>query len=131
MPSVLNPLERRWLFSKLLAQWVLEAFRLGYRVELCEVGVLEKRKSRWGIPYTDGVHKRASLHYGRQAADPIIWKQINGQWTMITRGDDPSWTVLGEAWENLDPLCRWGMRFTGKSAGDANHLSIAAEDGRA
>lgn len=127
MPSSpLSPLERRWLFSELLAKWILEAKRLGFRVEICEAGVLEQRTSRWGIPFTDGLHKRASLHYSRQAADPILHKQVNGEWVRITNGDDPAWIEMGEFWENLHEDCRWGGRFR-----DANHLSIAASDGRA
>jgi hypothetical protein len=34
-------------------------------------------------------------------------------------GETEEWKELGEYWESLHPLCRWGGRF-----GDGNHLSL-------
>jgi hypothetical protein len=43
-------------------------------------------------------HMRGSLHYDT----------------------DPAWLEIGEEWERMHQLCRWGGRF-----GDANHFSLA------
>lgn len=136
----MNDLQRRWLFSRLLSRWVVEAVSLGYEVELVEVGLLEQRvglsADEHGKPATtersrfiDRVHRPGSRHYDRCAADPVVWKRATtggGEWVRVTAGDDPAWVELGELWESYDPLCHNGRRY-----GDANHLSLKAEDGRA
>lgn len=59
-----------------------------------------------------------SLHHKRLAQDLNLF--VKGKY--VTNGSHPAWKVLGEYWEALDPLCRWGGRFR---SGDANHVSIA------
>lgn len=123
----LTELERRWLFSRLYSRWIADALARGYQVEQCEVAPLETRAERGtGQGFIDGVHKPHSRHYDRCAADPILWKQVNGEWQRITDGDDPAWAVMGELWESYHPLCHNGRRYH-----DANHISIRAADGRA
>lgn len=73
-------------------------------------------------------HMEGSLHYIRLAQDLNLF--IFGKW--IQNGKDPAWLEIGEYWESLHYLCRWGgrfgskdteiLRFTGK---DSNHFSIA------
>lgn len=136
---MLSDLQRRWLFARLLSRWVVEAVSLGYEVELCEAGTLEQRiglpADEHGKPATtersrfiDRVHRPGSRHYDRCAADPVVWKRdaTAGEWVRVTSSDDPAWVELGELWESYDPLCHNGRRY-----GDANHLSLRAEDGRA
>lgn len=73
----------------------------------------------------DGPHKRGGNHYNKLAHDNSLWMLIAGKWTVITNGDHHMWVKIGELWESLHPLCRWGGRW-----GDANHLGIEHE-GRA
>lgn len=50
-------------------------------------------------------------------------KQLAMDWNAFKDGvyltQTEQWRELGEYWESLHPLCRWGGRF-----GDGNHLSI-------
>jgi hypothetical protein len=54
-----------------------------------------------------------SLHGDRLAVDVNLFK--DGKWLQKTEDHKP----LGEYWESLHPLCRWGGRFN-----DGNHYSI-------
>lgn len=56
---------------------------------------------------------RNSLHEEKLATDWNLFK--NGVY--LSRTED--WTEVGEYWEALHPLCRWGGRF-----GDGNHISL-------
>lgn len=60
-------------------------------------------------------HMKGSLHYVRLAQDLNLF--VDGKY--ITSGSHPAWTVIGEYWETLSPLARWGGRFK-----DANHFSL-------
>lgn len=60
-----------------------------------------------------------SLHYSRLAADLNLF--VDGKWR---KTDCIEWRAIGAYWESLDPLCRWGGRFT---SGDFNHFSLAHE----
>lgn len=59
-----------------------------------------------------------SLHCQRLAVDLNLF--LKGQY--ITNSD--AYKPLGEYWESLDPLCRWGGRF---KKPDGNHFSITHE----
>ena len=61
-----------------------------------------------------------SVHKKRLAVDLNLF--VNGDY--ITNGDHSKYVMLGEEWEKMHPLARWGGRFKGKSAGDANHFSF-------
>jgi hypothetical protein len=121
-------LDRQFLFTRLLARWIEECFLRGYAVKLRETGLLEKRKSRLKIPFKDGVHSSPAsqfggLHYLQLATDADLFTQVpeTGAWRYVSSTDHPAWQAMGEHWESLDPLCRWGGRFT---HADGNHLSI-------
>ena len=129
-------LDRQFLFTRLVCQWGLECFKRGYFLKLRETGLLETRtveldgrrpKAR------DRVHSgtdstRGGTHYMQLSTDvELFYKDGNGTLVYITDGDDPRWVELGELWESLDPLCRWGGRFGSR---DSNHISITYE-GRA
>jgi hypothetical protein len=87
----------------------------GWEFTLGEAYITNPRRTRSGREVEDGVHMRNSLHYEKLAIDLNLF--INGRW--ISDGGHPAWRDLGEYWESLDSLCRWGGRF-----GDANHFSI-------
>jgi hypothetical protein len=54
-----------------------------------------------------------SLHIDRLAVDLNLFR--HGKYLQTTEAHKP----LGEYWESLNPLCRWGGRFN-----DGNHYSI-------
>lgn len=56
---------------------------------------------------------RRSGHGNKLALDQNLF--INGVYQPTTE----AWKPLGEKWESLHPLCRWGGRF-----GDGNHISL-------
>jgi hypothetical protein len=61
---------------------------------------------------------KGSLHYEALAQDLNLF--INGEW--ITDGDDEVWKMIGEKWESMHPLARWGGRFPEV---DSNHFSFS------
>lgn len=67
-------------------------------------------------PGEDSPHLRRGGHFNRTADD---WNLFGPDGAYISNGDHPVWLDLGEKWEGLHPLARWGGRF-----GDGNHLSI-------
>lgn len=101
------------------SKWVLE-------VSLADGSIDNPRRFRIGETLTvaqDGVHMPNSLHYQRLAQDLNLF--IDGEF--IKDGGHPAWTLIGEHWESMNPLCRWGGRFL---AVDSNHFSLE-HDGRA
>lgn len=79
----------------------------------------------------DGPHKAGGAHYTKLGEDGALF--IGGHWygdvyqggRYVSEGGSAEWRRIGEKWEGMHPLCRWGGRFR-----DDNHLSIAHE-GRA
>jgi hypothetical protein len=68
-----------------------------------------------------GYGARNSCHKLRLAVDFNVF--VDGEF--ITDGEHEKYKMLGEEWEMMHPLARWGGRFSkGKSAGDANHFSF-------
>ncbi len=57
----------------------------------------------------------SSVHKVRLAVDLNLF--VNGKY--ITDGSSAEYLMLGEYWEGLDKLARWGGRFK-----DANHFSF-------
>ena len=115
--SELNLSERQRLFVKCLGALIQYATQQGYELTLDEGYICEDRKTRNGQMVKDGVHMPGSLHYYRLAQDLNLW--VGGVY--ITDGSHPAWKELGEHFESLDPLCRWGGHFL---TVDSNHVSI-------
>ncbi len=99
--------EKRVLFTKLLGEWIGEAFAKGYELAVDQV----MRPDRAG-------HMRNSLHYIGLAADLNLY--VDGQY--VSDGSHPAWKAIGSAWIAKNALCRWGGNFN-----DANHVSLAHE----
>lgn len=70
------------------------------------------------VRVSDRVHMEESLHYSGLACDLALFKDG----VPLVSGNEPEWRMVGQHWEQMDPLCAWGGRF-----GDANHFSLAWE----
>ena len=114
------------LFVYLESLWVAFAFNRGWALRHGEGRILQlgadgkgrnARHALTGLPVKvkDRVHMDGSLHYEGLAADWNLF--VGGQWA--SGGNHQAWKELGEFWENMHSLCRWGGRFS-----DANHISI-------
>lgn len=98
------------LFVQLLARLIDYAYANGYELSLGEAWRTPEQ-ARLNAEQGKGVE--ASLHLERLAIDLNLFR--NGTWLQGTEDHRP----LGEHWESLHPLCRWGGRFQ-----DGNHYSI-------
>ena len=73
----------------------------------------------------DGPHKAGGAHYTKLGEDGALF--VGGTWqgdvytggVYVSKGGHPAWKTIGEAWERMHPLCRWGGRFR-----DDNHISL-------
>ena len=114
--------QKQSLFVKYLGMLIEYAYRRGYELTLADGSIDNPRFMRGSDgelrKMEDAHHMRGSLHYKRLAQDLNLF--VKGKW--ITQGDHPAWKDLGEFWEKLDPICRWGGRFR-----DANHFSLTHE----
>jgi len=63
------------------------------------------------------VGRKDGCHPKKLAIDIDLFKSKAGFKVYLTKTEDHR--KLGEFWESLHPLCRWGGRF-----GDGNHYSI-------
>jgi len=97
-------------FAGLVAQLIIKAFNLGYGVTLGDA----YRDPR--CPYGSEV----SLHKQRLAIDLNLFSRVNNIWKYLDKTEDHR--TLGLWWEDLDPDCAWGGRFS-----DGNHYSLKHE----
>lgn len=95
--------QKQSLFIKLLPRLIDMAHDLGYELT---GGDLHSKESYL-------VHKVDSQHYRRLAIDLNLFK--DGVFLKNTEDH----RLLGDYWESLNPLCRWGGRY-----GDGNHYEI-------
>ncbi len=95
--------KKQSLFMKLLPRLIDKAYELGY--ELTGGSLLSQPEFK--------VHKPNSNHYIQLAIDLNLFKEG----VYLTKTKDHKF--LGEFWESLHPLCRWGGRFE-----DGNHYSL-------
>lgn len=98
--------QKQSLFIKLLARLIDKAYELGYELTGGDLFSLESYLA----------HKINSLHYIRLAIDLNLFR--DGVWLRASADHRP----LGEFWESLHPLCRWGGRY-----GDGNHYEFIDE----
>jgi len=100
--------QKQSLFAKLMGELLVWIYtHEGWEVTFGEGSVNPLRKEFY--------HMRGSLHRKRLALDINLF--LHGKW--ISDGSHPIWTLIGEKWESMHPLCRWGGRFR-----DANHFSV-------
>lgn len=108
----MNVKQKRWLFSKFFAQLVLKAIDLGFHPAIDQIKRTTLEASSNAKTGSGIVN---SLHTLGLAGDLLLYK--NGQY--LKSSED--YRELGEWWENLHELCRWGGRF---KRADGNHFSI-------
>ena len=104
--------EQQRLFAKLSAQFILWIYDQGYEVTY---GEAFRTAQQAALNAQSGSGIANSLHTQRLALDLNLFK--DGVWLQ----DTSAWEALGEYWESLHPLCRWGGRF---SKPDGNHISM-------
>jgi len=110
MPAELTLGQKQRLFTKLLARLLIWADANGYELS---VGEAFRTKEQAELHAKAGKGIANSLHCERLAMDFNLF--INGKYQPSTESHRP----LGEYWESLHPLCRWGGRFN-----DGGHYSI-------
>ena len=102
--------EKRVLFTGLVAQLIQWGHENGYMVAIDQAKRTEaeaKANAKSGKGITN------SLHLIPLAVDLVLY--IDGEYK--TKTED--YRALGEYWESLSPLARWGGRFN-----DGNHFSL-------
>lgn len=129
--------DKQKLFVRLYSQWLSWALAQGYEFsfgeakrsdEQAEINAIGSEGRETVAKLVQGDFPRLALtirnngkangirftaHGNQLAMDQNLF--INGVYQTSTE----AWRPLGEKWESLHPLCRWGGRF-----GDGNHLSI-------
>jgi len=98
------------LFVYLVAILCIEADHQGYELTFGEAYRSPEEAARLAKA---GKGIKNSLHGQRLAIDLNLFK--DGKYLTSSEAHRP----LGEWWERLNPLCRWGGRF-----GDGNHYSL-------
>jgi hypothetical protein len=102
--------EKQELFAQLLPRLLDKAHQLGYRVRLKE---LLRTPEMAQIYAEQGKGIANSLHTKGLAIDLILFRDGQPLWSSV------DYTELGEFWEGIHPLCRWGGRFN-----DGCHFSL-------
>lgn len=112
----MNLSQRQRLFVKLLPRLFDFAYEQGYELTLGDAYRDHRLHGAPGVKL--GYGHKDSNHKNRLAIDLNLFKA--GVFLQATTDHTP----LGEFWEKLHPLCRWGGRFN-----DGNHYSIESPEG--
>ena len=112
----MNLSQRQRLFMRLLPRLIDYAYAQGYELSIGD-GFRDPRL-HGAVGVKMGYGHAKSNHKNRLAIDLNLFK--DGLFLPNTTDH----TTLGEFWEKLDPLCRWGGRFN-----DGNHYSVESPDG--
>lgn len=107
-PSTLR--DHQSLFMRLVPRLIDYAYQSGYELT---GGELWRTSEQAALNAAAGKGISNSLHRDRLAIDLNLFK--DGKFLANSADHRP----LGEFWEQLHPLCKWGGRF-----GDGNHYSI-------
>lgn len=105
--------QKQSLFVRLVGLLIDEAYSRGYEMTF---GEALRTPEQAKINAATGKGISNSLHRDRLAIDFNLFK--NGDFLSKSEDHRP----LGEWWEKLHPLCRWGGRFN-----DGNHYSLEHE----
>ena len=102
--------EKQRLFTHYIGSLILWAYENGYELTF---GDAYRTPAQAAANATAGIGIANSLHCERLAVDFNLFKD-----DVYLTGTE-SYKPLGEFWESLHPLARWGGRF-----GDGNHFSF-------
>lgn len=102
--------QKQSLFVQLVIQLLLAAHSMGFELTFGETYRSPEEAARLAKL---GIGIKNSLHTKKLAIDLNLFR--NGKYLSSTE----SHRQLGEWWEALHPLCRWGGRFS-----DGNHYSL-------
>lgn len=105
--------EKQSMFVRFVGLLIEEAYARGYELTFGEA-LRTPEQARLNAEKGSGISN--SLHIDRLAIDFNLFK--DGKY--LSTSEDHK--ALGEWWEKLHPLCRWGGRFH-----DGNHYSIEHE----
>lgn len=105
--------EKQELFSQLYSHLIQYAIKSGYSVRMGDVFRDPRVHGKPG--HKKGYSAAYSCHKWKIAGDINLFK--DGKYLTGTEDHRP----LGEYWESLHPLCRWGGRF---KKPDGNHYSL-------
>ena len=103
--------KKQELFMRLLPRLLDKAHELGFEIRGGDLFRDPRAHGEFGKGGSYG--RDSSTHKLKLAIDLNLFK--DGAWITATGGH----RELGEFWEGLHPLCRWGGRF-----GDGNHYSL-------
>ena len=103
--------QRQRLFTQLISKLITFAYDNGY--ELTFGDAYRDPRVHGDVGSKKSYSSANSLHKQRLAVDFNLFK--NGVYLTATNDHK----ALGEYWESLHPLCRWGGRFN-----DGNHYSL-------
>lgn len=107
--------QKQELFMRLLPRLIDFATAQGFQLR---GGELKRGVAQAAANQMSGIGISNSLHLISLAIDINLFK--DGKWLQMSQDHKP----LGEFWEKLHPLCRWGGRFTRP---DGNHYAITHE----
>jgi hypothetical protein len=103
--------QKQRLFSKLISELIIWAYENDMEVTL---GDAYRSPRVFGMLGTfKGYGHRSSSHKIRLALDLNLF--LDDDYTGVTK----DYTALGEKWESMHVLCRWGGHFN-----DGNHFSF-------
>ncbi len=111
--------QKQALFARLIGTHLVWLFDNGFEVTV-------------GDFYAQSGHMENSVHSDRMAADINIY--LAGRWMDGKDLDGAGswqkapWEKIGQHWESLDKLAKWGGRFRSV---DLNHFSITPDGKRA
>ena len=110
--------EKQRLFVQLQAKFVQWVYEQGYSLTYGDAYRDPRVHGHVGEKKSYG-HKNSN-HKVRLAVDYNLFKYVNGEWVYMQTTEDHR--PLGEKWESMHTLCRWGGRFN-----DGNHYSFEHE----
>ena len=114
--------DKQRLFVRLFAEFVLWCYEQGY--ELSD-GEAYRTPEQAALNAAAGRGITNSLHCKRLARDVNLFKDsAPGADDDVYQKDSDAYRPLGEKWESMHPLARWGGRF---SRPDGNHFSFFHE----
>ena len=106
--------EKQRLFASTIARFQIWIIKQGYEFTYGDAYRDPRVFGKFGD--RAGYGAPTSCHKLRLALDINLF--VDGEY--ITDGDHPAYKALGEKWESMHALAKWGGRFN-----DANHFSFA------